>query len=125
MEVYGIPMCEAHGEEAAVGAFAEIAHDLEQELQKPMSPHLERALHLGFRALPGYADTFDYRRADAALLAAFPLDRSRVTWRRSATSRILTAARAPSMSIRSTPSCMAGCSCTTTCASPSRRTLTG
>ena len=86
MEVYGIPMCEAHGEEAAAGALEEIAYDLEQEIQRPMnpeirslSPHLEHALGFGIRALTGYADTPDYRRADAALLAAFPLDRSRVT----------------------------------------------
>ena len=86
MEVYGISMCEAHGEEAAAGALEEIAYDLEQELQRPMnpeirslSPHLEHALGLGFGALAGDADTSGYRRKDAALLTAFPLDRSRVT----------------------------------------------
>ncbi len=84
MEVYGIPMCEVHGEEAASGALEEIAHDLDQELERPMhphvrslSPHIERALRLGFRALPGYADAGDYERTDALLLAAFPLDRTR------------------------------------------------
>ncbi|MDP9479672.1 MAG: hypothetical protein M3R38_29090 [Actinomycetota bacterium] len=85
MEVYGIPMCEAHGEEAASGAIEEIAHDLDQELQRPMhpnvrrlSPHIERALRLGKLALPGYAEAGDYKRTDALLLAAFPLDRERV-----------------------------------------------
>jgi len=84
MEVYGVSMCEAHGEEAAAGAMEEIAHDLDQELQRPMhphvrslSPHIEHALRLGFRALPGYADAGDYERSDALLLAAFPLDRDR------------------------------------------------
>lgn len=51
MEVYGLCMCEVHGEEAAAGALEEIAYDLEQELGRPtngyvrpLSPHLERGL---------------------------------------------------------------------------------
>ncbi len=82
MEVYGIPMCGVHGEEAAAGALAEIAYDLEQELQRPMnpyvrdlSPHLEHALGLGFDALPKGTDAEE--REDALLLEAFPLDRDR------------------------------------------------
>jgi hypothetical protein len=82
MEVYGIAMCEAHGEEAAAGALEEIAHDLEQELQRPMhphlrgpSPHIEAAVRRGFDVLPDEAN--DHERADGLLLAAFPLDRAR------------------------------------------------
>lgn len=82
MEVYGLGMCEPHGEEAASGALEEIAYDLEQELQRPMnshvrslSPHMEAALRRGFGILP--ADVDDYERRDALLLAAFPLDRGR------------------------------------------------
>lgn len=37
MEVYGLPMCEIHGEEAASGALEEIAYDLENELQRPIN----------------------------------------------------------------------------------------
>lgn len=84
MEVYGLSMCEAHGEEAASGALEEIAYDLEQELQRPMnvhvrplSPHLERALRHGFESLP--EGIGDYEHKDAALLEAFPLDRERVS----------------------------------------------
>ena len=83
MEVYGLTMCREHGEEAASGALAEIAHDLERELERPMntevgglSPHLERALRHGFRSLP--AEAYDHGREDAALLAAFPLRRELV-----------------------------------------------
>lgn len=82
MEVYGITMCEVHGEEAAAGALEEIAHDLEEELQRPMhphvrdlSPHLEAALCRGFEVLPDEAR--DHERADFRLLEAFPLDRKR------------------------------------------------
>lgn len=84
MEVYGLPMCEIHGEEAASGALKEIAFDLEEELQRPMhpyvrdlSPHLERALRHGFETVP--EEAYDHERDEALLLAAFPLDRSRVT----------------------------------------------
>lgn len=80
MEVYELAMCSDHGEEAASGALEEISYDLEQELQRPMnphlrslSPHLERALRHGFGSLP--AEAGDHERADAALLEAFPLDR--------------------------------------------------
>ena len=83
MEVYGLPLCEAHGEEAAAGALEEIAHDLDQELQRPMndhvralSPHIEAALRRGLADLTP-SSVADYKRADARLLAAFPLDRSR------------------------------------------------
>lgn len=83
MEVYGVPMCEAHGEEAASGAFHEIANDLGQELQRLMnpevralSPHLEAALQRGFEVLPEEAGA--YERDEKALLFAFPLDRGRV-----------------------------------------------
>jgi hypothetical protein len=81
MEVYGIAMCEPHGEEAAAGALEEIAHDLEQELPRLMnpyvralSPHLEAALRHGSEVLDG-ADVEE--RSDSRLLAAYPLDRSR------------------------------------------------
>ena len=86
MEVYGVPMCEAHGEEAAAGALLEIAPDLEQELQRPMngfvrslSPHLEAALHHGFEVLSDEAKSAE-DRSDALLLAAFPLDRGRTDY---------------------------------------------
>ena len=82
MEVYGLPMCEAHGEEAAYGALSEIADDLEQELlrlvnkdSRSLSPHLERAWNHGLESLP--AEAKDYQRGDALLLEAFPLDRER------------------------------------------------
>lgn len=85
MEVYGIPMCEAHGEEAALGAMAEIAFDLEVGLQRPMnphlpplSPHLQAALRRGFEATLEGPASVDDRRREEALLAAFPLDRTRV-----------------------------------------------
>ena len=84
MEVYGLAMCRQHGEEAATGALEEIAYDLENELQRPLndhvrrlSPHLERALFHGLESLPEGAN--DHERADAALLEAFPFDRSRVS----------------------------------------------
>ncbi len=82
VEVYGLWMCAVHGEEAAFGALEEIAHDLEQELQRPvnpyvrsLSPHLAHALGRGFEVLPEGVE--DYGNDDAALLAAFPLDRGR------------------------------------------------
>ena len=81
MEVYGLPVCEIHGGEATAGALEEMAYDLEQELQRPMnphvrrlSPHLARALRHGGGSLPS-AEAHDHRRAEAALLAAFPLRR--------------------------------------------------
>ena len=84
MEVYGIPMCEAHGEEAAAGALEEISYDLEVELQRPMNPHLpnlsphfEAALRHGFEALGEEIADTDYERRDETLLRAFPLDRER------------------------------------------------
>lgn len=82
MEVYGIPLCETHGEEAASGALEEIAHDLEEELVRPLnpgvrplSPHLEHALRRGLGILPEGA--IDDGRAEELLLEAFPLDRGR------------------------------------------------
>ena len=82
MEVYGLHMCELHGEEAASGALEEIAYDLENELQRPLngyvrplSPHLERALRHGFETLPDGAN--ESERREEALLEAFPFDRSR------------------------------------------------
>lgn len=83
MDVYGLPMCELHGEEAAGGALEEIAFDLENELERaanphsrPLSPHLERALRYGMGSLPDEA--YSREHADTALLKAFPLDRDRV-----------------------------------------------
>ena len=80
MEVYGLAMCPEHGEEAAASALEEIANDLEDELGqpvnpyvRPLSPHLAHALRGAGRSLP--AEAYDYRRAEAALLAAFPLRR--------------------------------------------------
>ena len=80
MQVYGLMMCEPHGEEAAAGALEEIAVDLENELGRPMnphvralSPHLEHALLRAGGFLPDEAR--DHRREDAALLVAFPLRR--------------------------------------------------
>ncbi len=60
MEVYGLWMCEAHGEEAAGGALEEIAYDLEQELQRSRgnpfymnpSPHVEDGHGLGIHDPP-------------------------------------------------------------------------
>jgi len=83
MQVYGLAMCGAHGEEAAAGALSEIAHDLENELGRPvnphvrgLSPHLEAALAHGFGVLGEEARTAE-GRAEALLLAAFPLDRGK------------------------------------------------
>ena len=85
MEVYGIPMCEIHGGEAAQGALEELYHDARQDLLRtlnpflaPLNPAAVRALEeaersLGVRVL--HPELPDY---DAALLRAFPLDRSRV-----------------------------------------------
>ncbi len=82
MEVYGITMCEAHGEEAASGALEELAFALEQEFGRLMNPHVrslgahvERALRHGFDSLP--EGTSDYKRDSELQLAAFPLDRDR------------------------------------------------
>jgi hypothetical protein len=76
---------EAHGEEAASGALAEIAHDLEMELQRPMNPHvvglsshLEVALRHGLGSLSPEAEDAAWGRRDADLLRAFPFDRTRV-----------------------------------------------
>lgn len=87
MEVYGIEMCETHGEEAASGALEEIAHDLDQELPRPMnphvrdvSPHIEAALRLGFGVL-GDVDPEDGDREGASyrtLVEAFPLGSGKV-----------------------------------------------
>ncbi len=83
MEVYGIAMCEAHGEEAANGALSEIAYDLDNELgrftnpeTRSLSPHLEAALRHAYEVL-GEDVREACWRSDALLLAAFPLDRSR------------------------------------------------
>lgn len=77
MEVYGLTMCEAHGEEAAAGALEEIQHDLDQELPRQinpyirdLSPHLEAALNLGFGVLENVG------RVEASyrtLVEAFPM----------------------------------------------------
>ncbi len=84
MEVYGIPMCEAHGEEAASGALEEIAHDLDQEITRFMNPevrslgpHLERALHRGAASLYDNLALPAAGKRDEDLLRAFPLDRDR------------------------------------------------
>ena len=83
MEVYGLHMCRPHGEEAASGALEEVAYDLEQELQRPMNPHVRRlGAHLNFALRRGLesvaAEAGDHERAEAALLEAFPLDHGRV-----------------------------------------------
>ncbi len=84
MEVYDIPMCQAHGQEAAAGALEELAHDFEQEIKRPMnpyvrrlSPHIERALNLA--SLPRDKEARNTRggERDGDLLRAFPLDRGR------------------------------------------------
>jgi hypothetical protein len=79
MEVYQIPMCEVHGEEAASGALAEIVHDLDQELQRPMNPyvrslgpHVERALEYGASSLGEEAANTGGGQRDGDLLRAFP-----------------------------------------------------
>jgi hypothetical protein len=84
MEVYGLYFCKVHGEECAAGVMEEIAYDLEQELERPinphlrsLSPHLEAALHRGFGVLPEGEAHADRERADGLLLAAWPLDRGR------------------------------------------------
>ncbi len=83
MQVFGILLCEVHGEEAADGALEEMDFELEQELQRPMnphvrplSPHLEAALKAGRHSLAGLRA--DHERGDDLLLEAFPLDRSKV-----------------------------------------------
>ena len=83
MEVYGLEMCERHGEEAAALALEEIAFDLEQERERllnpavrSLSPHLEAAFERADGVLADEAHDSDAH--EAALLAAFPLDRSRV-----------------------------------------------
>lgn len=80
MEVYGLPMCEAHGEECASLAMEEVAHDLENELMRPLndtvrgvSPHIEAALRAALEGIE-----HDHGPADAALLRAFPLVESKV-----------------------------------------------
>lgn len=79
MEVYDLPMCEDHGEEAASAALEELAHHLEEELQRQSNPYvralnpdLARALET---AASGFETSVEPERADAALLRAFPLDR--------------------------------------------------
>ena len=85
MEVYGIPMCEAHGEEAAQGALEELYHDATQELTRALIPHVQDLNPVVGRALEEAAGGLNPRDLhpelpdyDAALLRAFPLDRSRV-----------------------------------------------
>ena len=80
MEVYGLQMCEAHGEEAASGALEEMHNDLDNELLRPdngecvrLSPHFVAALHHGMESLPEP----DSDRDDDLLLAAWPLERER------------------------------------------------
>ena len=82
VEVYGLWMCEIHGEEAAGMALEEIAYDLEQEMGRftnpyvrDLSPHLKHALFAGPPTLPAEVD--DYYAHEAALLAAWPLERER------------------------------------------------
>ena len=78
MEVYGLPFCEAHGEEAASGALEELYHSLELlDHNQVLGVHERHALHLAMREV-GY----DSRGVDALLIEAFPLDeeaRERVT----------------------------------------------
>ncbi len=84
MEVYAIPMCQAHGEEAASGALEEIAYDLEQELERPMnpqvrplSPHLRRALNYAPLSLSEEVRHTTGAERYEDLLRAFPLERDR------------------------------------------------
>lgn len=81
MEVYGLPMCEAHGEEAASGALEEMHNDLDNELLRldngecrSLSPHLAAALYRGMDSLPEPESDRD----DDLLVAAWPLERERV-----------------------------------------------
>lgn len=84
MEVWGLEMCGAHGEEAAGMALEEIAFDLERIETRlttheagRLSPHQEAAFSRVGGVLPDEA--LEYEAHDAALLAAFPIrDRSRV-----------------------------------------------
>ena len=84
MQVYGLVMCEEHGEEAAGGALAEIAFDLDTELERPLndhvaglSPHLAEALRRAHEFLP--SEVYDALNGgrNGDLLRAFPLDRDR------------------------------------------------
>lgn len=82
MEVYGLLMCEAHGEEAALLALEEMAYDLEQEFSRPLndtvrelSPHVAAAFGRGMEVLRSH----DHKPADEALLAAWPLVREDVS----------------------------------------------
>lgn len=81
MEVYGLLMCEAHGEEAAELAFEEMAHDLEQEFGRllndsvrELSPHIVAAFGRGMKGLSPH----DHKPADEALVKAWPLARENV-----------------------------------------------
>jgi hypothetical protein len=73
MEVYGLYFCEAHGEEAAMGALEEIYYDLERRVSPDTSglePHVEHALQLGMESL---SDS-DGRKRDEGLRRAYPRD---------------------------------------------------
>lgn len=73
MEVYGLSFCEAHGEEAAIGALEEIYYDLERRVAPDttgLEPHVEHALRLGMESLPDS----DGRKRDEALRRAYPFE---------------------------------------------------
>jgi hypothetical protein len=82
MEVYGIPMCEPHGEEAAEGALEELYHDARQDLERPLNSHLQPLNPEAVRALEEAARDLERERPAldmyAVLERAFPLERSRV-----------------------------------------------
>ena len=86
MEVYGLPMCEEHGEEAASGALEELSHHVEMESRRLLNPYVTPLNPDVKAALTGALDTLTDEVADAgrgewrtpALLeCAFPLDRDR------------------------------------------------
>lgn len=85
MEVYGLPMCREHGEEAASAALAELGHHVEQELERPLnahvralSPELEHALRSAGERIAEVQRVAE-EVSERTLLAAFPLDRERVS----------------------------------------------
>jgi hypothetical protein len=73
MEVYGLHFCEAHGEEAAMGALEEIRYDLERRISPDttgLEPHVEQALRLGMESLPDS----DGKDRDEGLRRAYPFE---------------------------------------------------
>ena len=84
MEVYGLPMCEEHGEKAAGGALEELAVHIEWESTRLLNPYTPRLNPDLEAALKRAAGTLSPELAgadhpdDDLLAPAWPLDRERV-----------------------------------------------